>query len=217
MFAYLTMSKVTILNYGAGNIFSILRVFEYLGCNTSISEDTTELLQASRLVIPGVGAFGDAINKIQKNKLNDVINELNFKNIPILGICLGMQLFLDESEEFGSYKGMGLIGGKVLKLPVSDKAQLRLPNVGWESLIENQDSIVGRPRILSNLTPLDAFYFSHSYYAAVDDNKNIISKSLFGDFKFPAIIQKNNVVGFQFHPEKSGLSGQKMLKNFISI
>jgi glutamine amidotransferase len=193
--------KVAILDLSVGNLFSIKRSFERIGEEVFLANNSKDLDLADVVVIPGVGGFKSGITTL-KNNFKDLLHILLHK--PILGICLGMQLLLEKSYEGGVNEGLGIIKGEVIKLP----SFVKIPHIGWNSI-----EIVKNSLLLEDLKNGDYFYFVHSYYCNVKEDI-IIAYTDYG-IKFPSIIEKKNIVGTQFHPEKSGKNGLIFLKNFI--
>lgn len=195
-----------IIDYGMGNLASVQRAFEKLQVNVKVSNKTEDLRNAKSLILPGVGAFRDAINLLDESGLTSVIKEEVAKGKYIIGICLGMQLLYEKSYEYGQYDGLGLIKGSIEYLDVN----LKVPHMGWNNLKFNiQDPI------LKYINEDEYVYFVHSYYA-VSDNSEVLA---YADYekKVPAIVRKNNVYGIQFHPEKSGETGQNILRAYKEI
>ena len=197
----------TIIDYGAGNLFSVCNALNYLGCENQISSEKNDIINADRLILPGVGAFGDAMDKLRNSGLIDVIKQEAVKK-PFLGICLGMQLLFDESYEFGKHEGLGLIPGSVKMM--EPKGDLAIPQMGWNSIVFNNPC-----QLLKGISEEPYVYFVHSYAAVCPDN----FVSAYTDYggKVTALVQSGTVFGAQFHPEKSGDIGLKMLKNFVDI
>lgn len=204
------MLRVGIINYGVGNLQSVKNSLDYLGITNKITGDPKEINNFDKIILPGVGAFGAAIEKLNSSGFADEIKKFAAQNKPILGICLGMQLLFDESYEYGHHKGLELIKGKVL--PFSEKVKdLPLPQIGWNSITQNSTS-----PLLNNIGDNDSFYFVHSFYCKPEDEKVIMASAEYG-IKFAAIINKNNIFGCQFHPEKSQSVGLQILKNFYNL
>ena len=172
--------------------------------NAGFPDDKDEILSSDGIILPGVGAFPQAIEYIKEKGLDKVLDEAVEKQIPLLGICLGMQLLFDESDEFGTHQGLGYIGGRVTKLQV----EYKIPQVGWNNLQIENDS-----PILRGIGEDDYVYFVHSYHALVKNNEDLNAYVDYGT-KVTAVVSNGNVYGFQFHPEKSGEVGLKLLKNF---
>ena len=207
--------KITIIDYGVGNILSIMRAIEKCGEKCYVSKNNKEVLSSTHIILPGVGAFSAAMEKIKNNHLVNLIRDVSKKKVYFLGICLGMQLLMETSEEFGLHDGVSLIEGNVIHVPkISKNKILKVPYIGWFPLLlkskNNQDNLLKR------IKPNDRFYFVHSYMIE-PKNSNVLAFYNNEGNKIPAIIKKNNIYGCQFHPEKSGLSGLKLLKNFVSL
>ena len=195
---------ISVVDYGMGNLHSVINALDKLNIECQITDNHQEILESDGIILPGVGAFPQAIEYIKEKGLDLVLNKAVEKQIPLLGICLGMQLLFEESDEFGFHKGLGYIKGKVTKL----KVDYKVPQVGWNNLVLENDS-----PILKGITNEDYVYFVHSFYAQVSDNKDLNAYVDYG-CKVTAVVSNKNVYGFQFHPEKSGAVGLKLLKNF---
>ena len=193
---------MVIVNYGVGNLKSISKALETVGASVVVTQNPDKIKSASGVVFPGVGAFRSAIERL--NAMKDVIDSLE---VPILGICLGMQLFATESTEGGLHKGLDYIPGKVVRFPPSVG---KVPHMGWNTL-----EIIKETEILEGIESGEFVYFVHSYYIQTDD-EFVISKTDYG-IDFPSGIERENYFGFQFHPEKSGKIGLRILENFVSI
>ena len=209
--------KVIIVDYKIGNYFSLINALKNCDVNFSVSSDASEIKKSDVLLLPGVGAFKSGMDNLKKLNLVDSIKEHSEKKKKILGICLGMQLLLDKSEEFGNESGLGLIEGSVKKLPAKNSLGKKnlIPNMSWNVIKKNNFS--NNKKFLENINDNNFYYFVHSFYAKLSDHKNIAAFSNFYDFKFAAIINKNNIFGTQFHLEKSGIEGIKLLKKFFFI
>lgn len=195
-----------IIDYGMGNLASVQRAFEKLQVNVKVSSNKEDLRNATSLILPGVGAFRDAIKLLDESGLTSVIKEEVAKGKYIIGICLGMQLLYEKSFEYGEYEGLGLIEGSIEYLDVN----LKVPHMGWNNLkFTNNDPI------LKYIKEDEYVYFVHSYYA-LSDNSEVLAYSDY-EKKVPAIVRKNNVYGIQFHPEKSGETGMNILKAYKEI
>ena len=198
---------ITIIDYGAGNLFSVQNALNYLGVENRISSRAEDIISADKLILPGVGAFPDAMKMLDEAGLTDVIKE-QAKQKPLMGICLGMQMLFDKSYEFGETAGLGLIPGTVeLMRPADD---LVIPHIGWNALEKNEPCA-----LLDGVNEGDYVYFVHSF-AAVTDSKNVAAYCDYG-MKVPALVTSGKVYGCQFHPEKSGKTGLTILKNFCEI
>lgn len=200
---------IVIVDYGLGNLFSVAKAFEMIGASVRISGDPQEIKQADRLVLPGVGAFGDGMEYLSKNGLDKVlINEVLVNKKPFLGICLGLQLLADMGFEYGEYKGLSLVKGRVRKLEVGEG--MKIPQVGW-----NDISFVKNSPLFEGIKNGSDFYFVHSYQMICDDPKDIAATALYGE-TVTAAIEKDNIFATQFHPEKSQDVGLKLLENFVN-
>lgn len=198
---------ITIIDYGAGNLFSVQNALSFLGVENNISSKVEDIISADKLILPGVGAFPDAMKMLDEAGLTEVIKE-QAKKKALMGICLGMQMLFDKSYEFGETEGLGLIPGTVkLMHPAND---LVIPHIGWNSLEKNEPC-----KLLESVNDGDYVYFVHSY-AAVTDSKNVAAYCDYG-MKVPALVMSGNVYGCQFHPEKSGKTGLGILKTFASL
>ena len=210
------MTRVGIIDYGVGNLRSVSNALKHIGAESFVSADANELLKCDRIIFPGVGAFGYGMECLEKKRLDRVVKEAELLQIPLLGICVGMQLLFESSSEFGDHKGLGVIPGKVdrIKRQENDSTPLRLPNVGWAgvSITERLEGLAAK--FLRGLNISSQFYFVHSYCAA-PDGPNTIATSRYANNSFAAVVAKGSVIGTQFHPEKSGLHGLNLLKNFI--
>ena len=197
---------IAIVDYGAGNLFSVKNALDYLGEQSIITSDAAEIARADALILPGVGAFPDAMHKLKASGLIEPIRE-ETKKKPLLGICLGMQVLLDEGYEFEQTPGLGLIPGKVDWIRFRENEAHKLPHIGWNALEIKHPSV-----LLNGISSGDCVYFVHSYmaYAAAD---SIVATCDYGT-DVTAFIERGNVYGAQFHPEKSGEVGLQILKNF---
>ena len=203
---------IAVIDYGVGNLFSLLSSLNYVGLNTKLTNDIEEIKNAKGIILPGVGAFRDAIGNLEKYGLKEtLINEAK-NGKPFLGICLGMQMLFKKSYEYGEYEGLGLINGTVeeIKKYIPENSDLKIPHMGWNSLIINER--FKDDKILKDVNNNEYVYYVHSYFAKTD-MKNIVTYSEYGT-KIPGIVKNENVYGMQFHPEKSGDTGLKLLKNW---
>ena len=199
---------IAIIDYGVGNLFSLTSSFKAIGEEVVITGDPKIIEKADKLILPGVGAFGDASKKLFDSGLDKVILEQVKNKKPLLGICLGMQMLFNESHEFGIHKGLGLIEGKVVYIDLP--SNYKIPHIGWNALNFKKES-----PILKYINENDFVYFVHSYHA-VDCEKSLVATTEYG-MGLTAIVQSDNVYGCQFHPEKSGDVGLKILKAFAEI
>jgi glutamine amidotransferase len=195
---------IAIIDYGVGNLRSVQKGLEKVGQQASISQDPEELSKADGVVLPGVGAFADAMKSLDQRGLTGVIKEIALSGKPFLGICLGMQLLFEESEEGASIPGLALLKGRVRRLPPG----LKVPHMGW-----NQVEINTPSPILKDIDNYSAFYFVHSYYVDPVETDTVTTWTDYG-LKFASVISRQNIFGVQFHPEKSSNLGLQILKNF---
>lgn len=198
--------KIAIIDYGMGNLRSVQKAFESFGATCSITSDSKEILSSSGVILPGVGAFPDAMGSIKKLGFDVALKKAVDKKTPILGICLGMQLLFDSSSEIRDTKGLGLIKGNIEKFEVD----LKIPHMGWNNL-----NIIKENALLQGVKNNSYVYFVHSYYAKLNE-QNLNADTVYG-IKVPAVVSSGNVFGTQFHPEKSGEPGIQMLKNFWNL
>ena len=201
--------SVSVIDYDAGNIRSVEKALAYLGQEVEVTRDRDRILSADRVILPGVGAFGDAMGKIRSYGLEPVIKEVVRQGTPFLGICLGLQLLFEESDETPGVAGLGLLEGRIRRLP--DGEGLKIPHMGWNSLDVREGAslfrgIEGHPYV----------YFVHSYYLAAEHEEDVAA-STFYSTKIHASVEHGNIFACQFHPEKSGEVGLKILDNFIHL
>lgn len=203
---------IAVIDYGVGNLFSLLSSLNYVGLDTKLTNDIEEIKNAKGIILPGVGAFRDAIGNLEKYGLKETLISEAKKGKPFLGICLGMQMLFEKSYEYGEYEGLGLINGTVeeIKKYISKNSDLKIPHMGWNSLAINDG--FKDDKILKDVDNNEYVYYVHSYFAKTDI-KNIVAYSEYGT-KIPGIVKNENVYGMQFHPEKSGDTGLKLLKNW---
>ena len=197
---------IAIIDYGAGNLFSVKNALDYLKIENCVAKDPETIRQADAMILPGVGAFPDAMEMLERKGMVSVICEEAGKK-PLLGICLGMQLLFESSSEFGTTKGLGLIPGKVIKI---DSHGLKIPHMGWNDL-----KVVHPCAVTEEMTEDTYVYFVHSFRADTEE-ENISCYTEYGE-RIPALVHRGFVYGAQYHPEKSGEAGLKMLKNFAKL
>jgi imidazole glycerol-phosphate synthase subunit HisH len=207
--------KIAIVDYDIGNVKSILSAFENQGADVSLTNNKEEILKSDGLVLPGVGAFSHGMKSLESCGLVEVIKEYVISDRPFMGICLGMQMLFEGSEEFGKTTGLGLISGKVVKLPTKDDQNEKLPHVSWNEL--NRKNIQWTGTILEDVKEGSDMYFVHSFVAQPKDNDNILSTTEYSGHNFCSSVKKGNIYGCQFHPEKSGKIGLKIIRNFIRM
>jgi len=196
---------IVVIDYNVGNVRSVCNAFRHIGCGADLSRDPAKVAGAAGLVLPGVAAFGYAMEAL--GSAGELVVRAAAAGKPILGICVGHQLLFDESSEYGPHKGLGLIHGKVVPIP----PEQTVPHMGWNlvELPEDMDLFTG-------LGPAKHFYFAHSYHAQVDDDRVRVARTDYGS-PLTASVQKENIYGVQFHPEKSGKQGLQLLQNFYGI
>ena len=202
---------ISILDYGLGNIKAFLNVYDRLNIKAKVITKPDELLNATHIILPGVGAFDYAMTKLEEsgfcNHLNEMVLE---KKVPVLGVCVGMQMMADSSDE-GTKKGLGWVSGEVKKIATTNEGALPLPHLGWNELSNTNQS-----PLFKNLGKSPRFYFLHSFYYKAKSADNILAEVDYGD-RFTCVVNKDNIFGVQFHPEKSHENGLHILKNFASI
>ncbi len=199
--------KIIVIDYGMGNISSVINAISRLGYQSKISNDANEILSSDAIILPGVGAFKEAMQNLKKLNLVEPLTEFaNLKKKPLLGICLGMQLLANTSEERGDTEGLSLIPGNVIKIPTPNN--IRLPHIGWNNIILNKYC-----PLYKDISNEDSFYFVHSYFYQCS-NEYVSAYVNYGT-DIVASIQKGNIFGVQFHPEKSQTKGIRLLKNFL--
>jgi glutamine amidotransferase len=202
---------IAVVDYGAGNLRSVVNAFETIGTKISVVKDPDELARASAIVLPGVGAFGDCMEAIRRQELVEPLEELVFsQKLPYLGICLGMQFLAEESLEKGRHRGLGWIQGKVELMSPND-GNFRIPHMGWNDISYSETC-----PLFEGLDEKPVFYFVHSYHLVVTEDKaDCVTASCWHGLTVTAAVQKDNIFGVQFHPEKSQENGLKLLENFI--
>ena len=209
--------KITIIDYGCGNILNLARAIKFIGYEVDITHDKNKIINSSYVILPGVGAFGNAMKQIEKYNLHNTILEYAKSNKPLLGICLGMQILLTVSYEFGVHKGLGLIEGKVIKISNEKNKEIKIPHMGWNEIYPNNNKKEWKNKILKNSSIGKSFYFVHSFVCITKDYDSTIAVCNYSDISIPAVVATGNVFGCQFHPEKSSDNGLAVLKNFCEI
>lgn len=210
------MNRLTIVDFGAGNLLSVARAFKHLGADIELAASSDSIMTAERLVLPGVGAFGACMDGLESRGLSGPVKEFARTGRPFLGICVGLQMLFDESEEFGSHAGLGLIPGRVLRIPAhgTDGAPHKVPHIGWAAL-------KAPPKMSWKGTPLAALpegtsaYFVHSFAACPANSEHLLAICDYDGLSLTAAVRKDNVTGCQFHPEKSGEAGLALLAKFL--
>jgi len=204
---------IAIIDYGVGNLFSLKSSFAFIGKDAVVTGDKEVIDKCDRIILPGVGAFGDAAAKLRNSGLYEVVKEQAAKGKPILGICLGMQLLFDKSYEYGEHDGLGLIKGNVKPIEGVIPNDLKIPHIGWNGLVFPKNKV--KSPIYKYINEGDCVYFVHSFYAA-DCADSVTADAEYGEL-LTASVQNKNVYGTQFHPEKSGEVGLSVLKAFCEI
>ncbi len=200
---------IAIIDYDAGNLKSVEKAFAHIGAECVVTRDKDVILNADKVVLPGVGSFGDAMEKLEKYDLIEVINQVVSKNTPFLGICLGLQLLFEESDETPGVKGLSILKGKIKRIPKVD--DLKVPHMGWNSL-----KLSGDGKLFKGIEDGEYVYFVHSYYLEAED-EDIVKASTEYCTHIDASVEQGNVFACQYHPEKSSDAGLLMLKNFAEL
>lgn len=200
---------IAIIDYDAGNIKSVEKALQKLGQEVVITRDAQTILSADKVILPGVGAFGDAMNNLRNYKLDQVLYQVVEKRIPLLGICLGLQLLFERSEESEGVAGLGILKGEILRIP--ETGHLKIPHMGWNSLHLQNDG-----RLFAGMEDEPYVYFVHSYYLKAEDESIVKATTEYGTY-IHASVEKDNVFACQFHPEKSSDAGLHILKNFVEL
>lgn len=202
------MSRTIMIDYGVGNVFSLLHALKRVGIECELTDDHDKIKQANIILLPGVGAFEDAMNQLKLKGLDTILKNIK-SNQWLVGICLGMQLLYEVSEEFGVHEGLGLLQGRIVKF---ESDALKIPHMGWNQL---KATNFDHP-LLKDCDSSSFVYYVHSYYATQIDASSLIASSDYG-VNVPGIVMQNNVIGFQFHPEKSGSVGEVLLRNMMEV
>lgn len=198
---------IAIIDYGVGNLFSLTSSLKMIGAKAIITSDKDTILKADKIILPGVGAFGDAVKKLTDCGLDKIIINEAEKGKDIMGICLGMQMLFEKSFEYGEHKGLGLLKGEIVPMEGNISAELKIPHIGWNALHFKKES-----KLQKYIKENDCVYFVHSYYAE-NCNNSLVATAEYGK-EITAMVQKDNIMGCQFHPEKSGNVGLNILKAF---
>jgi imidazole glycerol-phosphate synthase subunit HisH len=201
-------SKFVMIDYGVGNVFSLLHALKRVGIECELTDDPIKIQEAKVILLPGVGAFEDAMNQLKIRGLDNILKQVQ-PHQWLVGICLGMQLLYKQSEEFGLHEGLGLLKGRIIKF---ESDTLKIPHMGWNKL---SSPFVNHP-LLQGLDKEAFVYFVHSYYASECEATTLVATSEYG-VDVPGIVMKDNIIGFQFHPEKSGLVGEQLLRNLKEV
>lgn len=205
--------SVAIVDYQMGNLFSVTKACEHVGLNATVTSDATKISDSDAVILPGVGAFGNAMERLEALGLDDVLKIHAGSGRPLMGICLGLQLLFEESDEYGCHKGLGIIKGRVTSLPnESGGSVLKIPQIAWNEITKTKEE-----RILSKVNVNSCMYFVHSYYVLPELKEIVLTETEYCGFKYCSSIVAGNIFGFQFHPEKSGTEGLKIYQNFKDI
>ncbi len=208
---------VAIVDYRMGNVCSVQRACQSVGLEAVITSNPGVIQSADGVILPGVGAFGDAMESLRRLELVEVLRRIARRGKPILGICLGMQLLMTESEEFGLHEGLNLLEGRVVRFECprdDDGRSLKVPQVGWNRLLSVSSTVGWTNSILEGLCGQTEMYFVHSFYVVPRDSSVILAVSRYGQIEFASVIQEGNIFGCQFHPEKSGPGGIRIYRTF---
>ena len=214
-----TANKVAIIDCGIGNLHSVSRACEKVGLNTVITYDKNVIESSIAVILPGMGAFGDAMANLKKMDLINPIIDFASSGKYMMGVCLGMQLLMSESSEFGTQKGLGIINGDCRRFSntgAGDK-KIRVPQIMWNKIYANHSEKFDSKSPLANVNNNEYMYFVHSYYVVPEKEENILSLTTYEDFEYCSSIKQNNIFAFQFHPEKSGKKGLEIYKSFASL
>ena len=213
------IQNVTVIDYGVGNLLSIQRGLEYVGAKVTITSDPKVILSAEKVVLPGVGAFPKAMQALISLDLVSVIQDFTILGRPLLAVCLGMQLLMDESREFGTTQGLGLIPGTVIQVPSYTVTGMRqkIPHIGWRDLQISNAELDWSETLLQDNQVGDAVYFVHSFMVKPTNPVHQVADVVYGGHHISAVVSKDQITGCQFHPEKSGEVGLKILRRFVSI
>jgi glutamine amidotransferase len=201
------MKNIILIDAGTGNLRSVQKALESIGADVLRTDDPQKVLDGKKIILPGVGAFGDFMLGLRASGLEDVVKEIAQKKIPLLGICVGMQALFDIGEEMGEHKGLGLLQGKVVRF--ADNVSVKIPHTGW-----NQLEVKKEASLFNQINDEAYVYFNHSYYCQPQNSSDVIAQTNYG-IKYACAVQHENIFGVQFHPEKSQSVGLQILKNFL--
>lgn len=199
---------IAIINYGLGNLHSVHKAVSYVGGEALVTADPQVIAKADKVILPGVGAFADGMKELKERGLTQIVDEVAMSGKPILGICLGMQLMFEESEEQGTHQGLGLLKGSVKRFT---QTGIKVPQIGWNQLELNYPS-----RLMDGLANGAYVYFNHGYYCAPEDPSDVLTVTTYGT-AFASSVQRQNIYGVQFHPEKSQKNGLQIIRNFVEL
>jgi len=201
------MKDVILIDAGTGNLRSVQKALECIGANVYRTDDPEKVLTAGRVVLPGVGAFGDFLSGLREKGLEDAVKEVAARGVPLLGICVGMQALFDVGEEMGRHTGLGLLRGRVLRF--AEDSAVKIPHTGWNQLEVRKDA-----SLFNQINDGAYVYFNHSYYCQAGDPSDVMAEVTYGQ-RYACSVQRDNIFGVQFHPEKSQAVGLQILKNFV--
>lgn len=204
------INVIAVVDYGAGNLQSVKKALDFIGAPCIITKNADEIQKADKVILPGVGSFGDAMDSMHKSGLTDAVKEAALSGKPFLGICLGLHLLFEESEESPGAKGLGILKGKIRKIPLEEG--IKVPHMGWNSLeVKQHDGV------FASAKDGDYVYFVHSYYLTADNPEEVAARTVYGSTVIDAAVKNGNLCAVQFHPEKSGSVGLNMLRNFAGM
>ena len=201
------MNEVTLIDAGTGNLRSVQKALESIGALVERTDDPQKVLSSRRVVLPGVGAFGDFMSGLRARGLDSVVKEVAARSIPLLGICVGMQAFFEMGEELGQHKGLGLLAGRVMRF--TESLSVKIPHTGWNQVEARKDAL-----LFNRVNATAYVYFNHSYYCQPRESSDILATTEYG-LTYVCAVQRGNIFGVQFHPEKSQAVGLRILKNFL--
>jgi glutamine amidotransferase len=211
--------NVTVVDYGLGNIFSLVQALEHLGSKVHLTCNPEDIIKAECVILPGVGAFENGIRGLSKHRLVQAIKDYAKSNKPMMGICLGMQMLFSKSYEFGEHQGLGIIEGTIesIESHLDTSQSLKVPHIGWNKLQQDDKEQDWANSIMKYIEPESFFYHVHSFMAVPKNPQDVLAKVTYGNVIIPAVVKRSNIYGCQFHPEKSGTAGLKMLRGFLEI
>lgn len=215
------MSKIGVIDYGSGNIYSLVKAFERVGGQVNLISSPDQISNADKFVLPGVGAFGSVMQKLESTGFKEALTCLVEQKRPLLGICVGMQVLFDVSYEFGEQEGLGIIRGKVEQLPAFDVSGVsnRIPHIGWSEVFHEVDEKICNSGngLFKLINDRESFYFVHSFSAKPSEENISVTYTIFEGHSITAAVRKDMVFGTQFHPEKSGVAGLQLLENYANL
>lgn len=216
----MSQPSVTIVDYGMCNLLNVARAFEHCGAQVTVTEDPKDVATASRLVVPGVGAFSDSMKEVNARGFGDALKAFSQSAKPMFGICVGMQILFDASEEFGEHDGLGILPGRVQAVPslTQEGKPQRVPHIGWNHLVEPEDGRNWGGTLLEPMVDVQpAVYFVHSFSVIPEVTSDRLADCLYGGHRICAAIQRDNLMASQFHPERSGMAGLALIHQFLHL